>query len=167
MNTIENYYNCIRNSQVERYLYRYEYLHLVSAVETAALVVSVIGWPLIPLSILPIAYDLRRNLSLRRLYSLWRVGFLIALLILFFYRFSYLNYVTAVSYSTRMEGERVFSFFRPSVLSFKDIIIFIPLLVYGTWVLLLTSLLKYQVDINQLETSQHTTETCTNTMDSS
>ena len=76
-----------------------------------------------------------------------------------------------------MEGERVFSFFRPSVLSFKDIIIFIPLLVYGvvftvwsesqTWVLLLTSLLKYQVDINQLETSQHTTETCTNTMDSS
>ena len=34
MNTIENYYNCIRNSQVERYLYRYEYLHLVSAVET-------------------------------------------------------------------------------------------------------------------------------------
>ena len=34
MNEIENYYNCIRNSQIERYLYRYEYLHLVSAVET-------------------------------------------------------------------------------------------------------------------------------------
>ena len=76
-----------------------------------------------------------------------------------------------------MEGERVFSFFRPSVLSFKDVFIFIPLLVYGvvfivlaesqTWVLLLTSLLKYQADVNQLETFKHTTETCTDTMDSS
>ena len=38
MNTIENYYNCIRNSQVERYLYRYEYLHLVSVVETVPVI---------------------------------------------------------------------------------------------------------------------------------
>lgn len=34
MNRIEDYYNCVRNSRLEWYLYRPEYLHLVAVVET-------------------------------------------------------------------------------------------------------------------------------------
>ena len=59
------------------------------------------------------------------------MGFLIALLILFFYHFSYIDYVTAVSHSTRTEGERMFTLFRPSMVSLKDGFLFIPLLAYG------------------------------------
>ncbi|KAK8792166.1 hypothetical protein WA171_002421 [Blastocystis sp. BT1] len=144
MNRIEDYYNCVRNSRLEWYLYRPEYLHLVAVVETAALIISGIGLPLIPLSILPLACNLATNPSARRIYSYWRLGFVIATMVYFGYRISYLNYVTTVSQSVRESNGEILTFFRPLALSIKDILFYALLLSYGLWILLLTMILPLQ-----------------------
>ena len=52
---------------------------------------------------------------------------MIATMVYFCYRISYLNYVTAVSQSVHEPGGEILTFFRPLALSVKDFVMYILL----------------------------------------
>ena len=146
MNRIEDYYNCVRNSRLEWYLYRPEYLHLVAVVETVMILPtsSTIGssyhfrnWIASHPSLHPSPRLQSRNepisTTYRRLFILnQKVVFLLEAGIRDFgYRISYLNYVTTVSQSVRESNGEILTFFRPLALSIKDILFYALLLSYG------------------------------------
>ncbi len=56
---------------------------------------------------------------------------MIATMVYFGYRISYLNYVTTVSQSVRESNGEILTFFRPLALSIKDILFYALLLSYG------------------------------------
>ena len=55
---------------------------------------------------------------------------MIATMVYFCYRISYLNYVTGVSQSVRESNGEILTFFRPLALSAKDILFYALLLSY-------------------------------------
>ena len=138
MNRAEDLFNKIRNSQIERLLFCPFYLRIVSIVETALLVISIVGWPLLGFALLPLSIDLTEDKTALSLYQKWRKLILVLTFILFFCRTPYLPFVTSYVQTYRNEEGCLESYFRPLLRLNKSIIWIWALLLVQAWIYMLT-----------------------------